>query len=126
MTTAVETLAALQASIEAWEKKLVQPMEDVRLGSEECPLCKIFAPGNTIDALFSPSTCAGCPVAAAVGLKSCEGTPYKSAAMMLRLWKRSKNPGAEADFRMCVEAEVDFLRSLLPAAQAAADGEVGL
>lgn len=102
------TLTALKESIAHWEANVAaETLGDVRLGCAHCALCQEF-PG--LD-------CAGCPVAAATGDCDCEGSPYDQAVRAYRRW-RSLGGEHRTEWRAAAQAEVDFLRSLLPADEA--------
>lgn len=88
---APKTLKALQGSIKKWEGIVAGTAHD--LGSDNCPLCKMFA--------YMPN-CDGCPVAERTGVSSCCGSPYYDY--------KDGIPGA-------AQAELDFLKSLLPGAR---------
>jgi len=95
------TLEALQASIAKWEKNAtVEDTEDARLGVSSCPLCQVFYGDR----------CAGCPVYAFDHFR-CDGTPYDAA-------ENAYADGNLEAFIVAARAEVAFLQSLLPAAQA--------
>ncbi len=97
------TLTALKASIEKWERNAQAEMPtDVLTGVEDCPLCELF---------FS-KVCEGCPVAEAVNAIYCRRTPYGRADQLQRLW--GGDDAAASDFHAAAQAEVDFLKSLLP------------
>jgi len=106
-----ETLEALKGSIAKWEG--IVAGIDVDRGARNCPLCQKY-----------PNLgCDGCPVAERTGYANCSDTPYQSQ------WMRLKEPDvsgcgcasckgervALTDVaRAAAQAEVDFLRSLLP------------
>lgn len=99
-----ETLAALQGSIVKWENIVAGTGADE--GSGNCPLCQLYAATEEID---SRKWCTGCPVKDKTGEPSCNGTPYYSANIYL------KDPAKFDDIdRKNAQAELDFLRSLLP------------
>ncbi len=101
------TLTALKASIEKWERNArAETPEAVTTGPSKCPLCKLFWHIN----------CEGCPVAVAVDATCCERTPYIKAEALHYFWSIG-DVTADA-FRKAAQAEVDFLKSLLP------DGEI--
>lgn len=98
-----KTLTALKASIAHWEDNLVKAKagEEFSTFAEDCALCAKFAP-------FSQSIekdCVACPVAKKTGLLCCEGTPYCDVSYAQR---------EDEDCAAVVEAELDFLKSLLP------------
>jgi len=94
------TLRALKGSIAKWEAIVAGTGED--LGVKNCPLCQEFP---DID-------CTGCPVRERTGQPFCGGSPYQQ-------WddetdraetRRAATPRLVA----LAQAELDFLRSLLP------------
>lgn len=107
-----KTLKALRGSIKKWEAIVAGTGADQ--GGENCPLCVRFALGPN-------ESCEGCPVAVRTGKDDCLGTPY------IDLWHRL-NPWPEDDgecitysrhvvteeHRAAAQAELDFLKSLLP------------
>ena len=84
------TLTVLKGSIKKWEGIVAGTIEDK--GIENCPLCKEFYDDD----------CEGCPVADRTGQIHCLGSPYEEYC----LGSNSKQQSAQA--------ELDFLRSLLP------------
>lgn len=110
MTMNEVTLAALKASIAHWEKNLAaESPDDVRLGPRYCALCEAF-----------PQSCAGCPVAARTGVKGCRETPYGRACAAFNEWDSAVTNGSPnhaekaTAWRAAAQAEIDFLRSLMP------------
>lgn len=105
------TLTALKASIRHWEENVAaETPGKVKLGSRDCALCRAFqtwSRGQT-------SNCAGCPVAAKTGQHGCEGTPYRDAVFAHDKWDDAGDKNA---WRTAAQAELDFLRSLLPEQQ---------
>lgn len=102
------TLLALKGSIRKWERIVAGTGYDK--GADNCPLCRLF--------MNRTGSCDGCPVAEAVEIDGCDETPYM-------IWDKLTPWNAEGD---CVQrkasnqqelaaaqAELDFLRSLLPA-----------
>ena len=92
-----QTRTALEGSIAKWEAIVAGTGTDE--GVANCPLCKVFfherhAPGEL---------CAGCPVKEETGWPCCEGSPYDE-------WC---DEGGD-DNKRIAQAELDFLRSLLP------------
>ena len=95
-----KTLEALRASIAHWkENEQVTDIDDAKLGSKHCALCK----------LFHSQYCEGCPVFERTGEDSCSNTPYRAAA-----WAVSKPASDLEAFRLAAKAEREFLESLLP------------
>ena len=99
------TLTALRGSIAKWEAIVAGTGGDQ--GPNNCPLCH----------LFHGAGCQNCPVAVAVERDMCAGTPYDD-------W--SECPGTrflttlgwvvgDDESRRLAQAELDFLKSLLPA-----------
>lgn len=118
------TLTALKASIEHWEANAeAEKPEDATLGADYCALCGIFNPEERPSSEFV--RCAGCPVQIRTGSKFCEGTPYKNAMMSHENWKATMGvmrpvfKSRAVVFRIAAQAMLDFLRSLLPADEAA-------
>lgn len=100
------TLTALRGSIQKWEAIVAGTGADH--GMDNCPLCQEFA---VTDHAFR--ACHGCPVKARTGQSNCKGTPYID-------WFDETNPdGRVTDERTkaLAQAELDFLRSLLPEGQ---------
>lgn len=83
-----KTLEALKGSIKKWEGIVAGTIENQ--GALNCPLCQLF---NTSD------ECDGCPVKERTGEDFCEGSPYYSY---------------EQKVQGSAQAELDFLKSLLP------------
>ena len=111
------TLKALRGSIVKWEA--IVDGSGVDKGVNNCPLCKEF------EAIPDPDDdeqdcCYGCPVADKVGYTGCEGTPYTHWAEHHN--SKHFNPDLNLLSRQiqcpdCIpfaQAELDFLRSLLP------------
>lgn len=95
-----ETLEALKGSIEKWEKIVAGTDKD--RGRMNCPLCQLFHPAY-MRRPAGGELCDGCPVKAASGRSFCCGTPYDCYV----------TAGGE-DKTKAAQAELDFLRSLLP------------
>lgn len=94
-------LKALRGSIEKWEK--IVAGTGVDRGCTNCPLCDEFRDGG----------CAGCPVKSRTGMRGCEGTPY-DAWMSETVFNGFGRGADSADAKAAAQAELDFLRSLLP------------
>lgn len=108
-------LKALKASIRKWERNVaaVGPA-DVKLGAFSCPLCKLYNP----DEWVISRSCHSCPVYAKTKRLYCDGTPYKKAAKAKYDWHyQTTNEKAAKAFRRAAQAEVNFLRGLLPAGE---------
>ena len=93
-----QTLTALRGSIRKWEKIVAGTGRDD--GMNDCPLC----------AIFWEKFCKGCPVSKAAKNTGCEGTPYQD-------WRHGTDSERRADTpkrKRLAQAELDFLKSLLP------------
>lgn len=98
------TLTALKDSIKHWQSNVRRKPENAKMGASNCALCSLF---NT--ARRKPENiCRGCPVMKATGLRHCGGTPYSGAVDARRF-------AGAGQWRVAAQAELDFLRSLLPA-----------
>jgi hypothetical protein len=117
-TMAPEILKALEESIVKWEEKEKFNYKVVAynagiLATENCPLCKICL-----------HRCKDCPIAIKVGAKVCNSTPYVQVVAVLRSIRYSTclehSPAEKAaltrKWRAACRKEVEFLKSLLPAA----------
>lgn len=93
-----KTLEALRGSIHKWEKIVAGTGED--LGCKNCPLCQLFHTTSDIDQL-----CDNCPVFENTKERFCGGSPYIEYA----------DANSKEDKDIAAQAELDFLRSLLPA-----------
>lgn len=104
-----ETLEALKGSIKKWEAIVDGTGEDT--GANNCPLCQLFAHGDTpLD-----DVCKGCPVEKATGHTSCHNSPYSD-------WLATVcDPEHDQPSLAAAQAELDFLRSLLPKPQMTGD-----
>lgn len=126
-----ETLVVLKASIEKWKINVEAktPM-DTKLGPNDCALCGIFFG-------LQKSNCHGCPVREQTGRAGCSESPYEEAVEARGDWREDfldlhgEDPdewevSAEAMSHLAwivaAQAEVDFLKSLLPV-EANAEGE---
>lgn len=106
-----KTLQALRGSISKWENIVAGTAGD--MGPSNCPLCQEFFRNH----------CVGCPVSAKVGASYCGNTPYSAWRMRARAdaevtldpitWGREDKVENEEDVKLA-QAELDFLRSLLP------------
>src|SRR6185312_7545544 len=106
------TLEALKRSIEKWETRVVLGAGyDGPVGASGCPLCQLHADG---------SGCFGCPVAQKVRQHGCHGTPYYD--WRDALWDARRTPSLAPLVMKRAQAEVDFLKSLLPAQAGEAEG----
>lgn len=87
-----EVLEALRGSINKWEAIVAGTGRDN--GSRNCPLCQMFVKGRSFN-----GECVGCPVMVRTGKLGCHGSPYYDVIL--------SQPKT-------VQAELDFLKSLLP------------
>lgn len=109
--SAEETRAALLASIKHWEENRdARHPDDVHLFSDSCPLCALF---NTAEHRKIGLDCVGCPVREKTGRDTCDDSPWEDAYAKWQLWQRKL--GSRTAFKKAAQAEIDFLRSLLPA-----------
>jgi hypothetical protein len=115
-----QTLKALNGSIEKWQKIVDGVGQDH--GSSNCPLCKLFnspiEDERRIAMSYYGEDCWGCPVMDATSKHYCGGSPYKDwqAVGPKARWDLSggvKSLDAERA-RRAAQAELDFLKSLLP------------
>ena len=99
-----ETLTALEESIAHWER--IRDGKEAELGTANCALCQTFYDVR----------CIGCPVREASRRSSCDDTPYVHwDTLMRRKYKYCERRIAETpDEVAAAQAELDFLRSLLP------------
>lgn len=97
-----KTLVALKGSIEKWEKIVAGKGKD--RGTENCPLCKLF--------WAQKQTCQYCPVERISKRGCCENTPYDA----WNVWKENteKDRVVDKQSKQLAQAELDFLKSLLP------------
>lgn len=96
-----KTLATLRGSIAKWEAIVAGTGEDK--GIENCPLCKLFY--SAVD--NNTHRCKGCPVEEKTGQTHCDGSPYEQ-------WSELATEEDSYEARELAQAELDFLRSLLP------------
>jgi len=106
-----ETRMALEASIRHWEANLAT--DDPHQASYsylDCALCQLFDNEDEVDDEGNPlDVCFKCPVMQATGESGCRNTPYARARVAISAWRRgAPKPVAE------IQAEIDFLKSLLP------------
>lgn len=105
-----DTLAALRGSVAKWER--IVAGTDINRAIENCPLCAAFN--------HPPSHCRGCPVMDKTGQFGCGGTPYEEFEASVSLdggvGLNLNDLGGlhRARFLKLAQAELDFLRSLLP------------
>lgn len=94
-TMPAATLEALRGSIAKWEAIVSGTGTDE--GAENCALCRLFHTDYREDGGLG---CHGCPVRARTGRPLCMGSPYDDC---------HESPTEEQ-----AQAELDFLKSLLP------------
>ena len=104
-----ETLEALKGSIAKWEKITAGTGQD--MGASNCSLCQMFHKSAGLSL-----SCAGCPVAEATGAFGCDGSPY-AAYERHAMECDYDGPGECPKCASLAAAELDFLKSLLPAAR---------
>lgn len=99
-----EAAAALEASIEKWERNArADHPDEVELGPKTCPLCQLFWEDDCVD----------CPVAASTRLQFCEDTPYEWCEDSAERWENyPDSKDLREAFREAAEEEVAFLKSL--------------
>ena len=104
-----KTLNALKDSIRKWEK--IVNGTGVDLGTENCPLCKLFR-----DDLLG--LCSKCPIYRKTKVPGCIATPYtKWRKHQYRHGWRMPEDGLKVlcpECRRIAERELKFLKSLLP------------
>lgn len=97
-----KAITALKQSIEHWEK-IVAGDDSEQIGSFHCALCR----------QYHAKECRGCPVKARTGLKYCFGSPFEAIEDFAdRCLMPIKN--SDPEFTPLAQAELDFLKSLLP------------
>jgi len=111
-----ETHKALLASIVHWECNTTAPMDEVKIGTDDCALCKKFNYDYRTD--MKPG-CTNCPVMEKTGGNLCKNSPYDKCSIEYRGWRSFCNSSRERwnatrRFRRAAWKEVEFLRSLLP------------
>ena len=93
------TLTALEGSIAKWQA--IVDGTGIDRGTENCPLCE----------MFYARRCGGCPVMERTGRPFCADSPYKQ-------WSASygfgQGIGRSKHLKAAAEAELAFLRELLP------------
>lgn len=102
-----ETVQAIKESIAHWERM----RDDPKCGEQPtvgfCALCEMF-----LDEARE-NCCSGCPVFEETGLLMCQGSPYPRASLAwynLERWGEKYLPA----WQQAAQAEIDFLKSLLP------------
>ena len=105
-----QALTALRGSIAHWENNLAaKSPAEVSTRWRDCPLCVSFIERDE----DWGSGCRSCPVYAFTGEQYCHETPFEAAENALENWSEDM-PGSEADWQAAAQAELDFLKSLLP------------
>lgn len=98
-----KTLQAVKDSI-AHHERLLAGVPGEHYGTHQCALCQLYNNPDT-----DPDVrCFGCPVSKATGHARCIGTPYNEAQ---REFLRNED---DQKWRTAQQAEIDFLKSLLP------------
>jgi hypothetical protein len=105
-----ETLIALRGSIAKWEGIVAGTMVDE--GRHNCPLCQKFNKDLRKEEGGNYGTCEGCPVAAATGSPLCDQSPYEAYADAIL----GEDDLSAEELTALAQAELDFLKSLLPRA----------
>ena len=83
-----------------WER--IRDGLDTDYSARSCALCRKFQRNGE---------CHGCPVRERTGLDQCRGTPYVEFINFVIDYGACVNDG---EFKRLAQAEIDFLRSLLP------------
>ena len=111
-----KTMTALQGSIAKWEAIVNGTGKDN--GVENCPLCKEFNERIVWEADdWTADGCFGCPVAHHAKRAGCGNTPYTAwGNYTWEVLKQQHSVREVKDERSkeLAQAELDFLRSLLP------------
>lgn len=111
-----DTLEALKGSIAKWEGIVSNTAVD--MGPWNCDLCQKF---------LYPQGCVGCPVLEKTGKTGCNGSPYEEFFETLKRYQltfpaitnrkqynKQYPPKEFAILKPLAEAELEFLKSLLP------------
>jgi hypothetical protein len=100
------TKKALEESIAKWEQNVeyakISEFDKIQISWKDCPLCSLYY--NQED------NCVGCPVYNNTGRRRCLNTPYHDVVSYI---KTTRTCSAHIITKAC-QAEVDFLKSLLP------------
>lgn len=100
-----KTLKALKASIKHWEENVAaETPQGAGVRGDKCALCQKFA----------SNYCSGCPVFKKTLKRGCDGTPYFRAYDAYYAWKKAQDDDHKAEWCKAAQAEVVFLKSLLP------------
>lgn len=101
-----ETVNALNGSIKKWERVLSEGTDGTNW--MDCPLCLLFWEKN----------CNGCPVRDRTGRPICQGSPFEQYADARDAVDGDgvdeMDIGEEPSVIAAAQAELDFLKSLLP------------
>lgn len=100
-----KALRALHSAIAHWEENLASAPDGVSVGVRRCALCN----------LFLQEACEGCPVAEATGQTRCNNSPYMGVLDALDIWDSEQSEDNSQNVKQAVQAELDFLKSLVPA-----------
>ena len=102
-----EMRAALEASIEKWERNVAAEMPSaIKIKWDACPLCVLVFSAK------GQGNCTGCPVVERTVQDDCKGSPYYDASRALGAW--NSDPNSRSEWQRAAQAEVDFLKSLRP------------
>lgn len=101
------TLEALRGSIAKWERVVREGVSGKSW--KDCPLCVKFWDGD----------CRGCPVKHKTGYDACQGSPFEEYVDAYEEHQFGSDMsasliGKEPDVVLAAQAELDFLKSLLP------------
>ena len=112
-----KTKKALLGSIKKWEAIVAGTGEDD--GENNCPLCELFHPHMGLYEGYDRrerAACGGCPVREKTKKPYCRGTPYIewSNADAFTPLNGYFSPEKRTEYTKLAQAELDFLRSLLP------------
>jgi hypothetical protein len=102
-----ETLEALRGSIAKWEGIVDGTMTDE--GPFNCPLCRRFNDRKGVS-----NDCQGCPVMARTGHRGCLESPYQTYDDYIEHCDWNDIPIDKSHAKALAQAELDFLKSLLP------------
>lgn len=118
-----KTLTALQGSIAKWEEIVNGTGYDD--GADNCPLCVLFIGADASEPEWAQDGCFGCPVSNAVNAQGCSQTPYSKWSKYQSDDGRYNGPERSVfngRSKELAQAELDFLKSLLPPSPSAANG----
>lgn len=100
------TLEGLHGSIAKWKRVVAEGIDGTLW--KDCPLCLMFWDAG----------CHGCPVMRATGMNTCRGSPFEAYDRARDLYFETANDnavGSDPAVVAAAQAELDFLKSLLPA-----------